>query len=259
MYLITSRSIDIPPECPWSARKWAKKFWESSQYSDLVLLLPSWKSRSQCFSEESRVPCFANAFSSTGLVVSQWSAASDCRSSWSWWRTILVTILEAATDRALPYEELAGITFHFLSVVGMVLGVEKDAWLGEILRVSAQVSLMLVWLETWAAPVSWMLVFDCPKQDYPSAFWSSVSNSAPDLCFGIGNMDVIHEPTLSSGNQNMGCPLSIIGWWNCNFKSILVKMFHDLNFNGWSKKCSSRKCCKVSGLWVYSRKGVFST
>ena len=48
-----------------------------------------------------------------------------------------VTILETAIDRAPPYEELARTTFHFLSVGGMVLGVKKDAWPGEMLRVSS--------------------------------------------------------------------------------------------------------------------------
>ena len=38
--------------------------------------------------------------------------------------------------------------------------------------------------------------------------------------FGIENMNFIHEPTPSSGYQNIGCPCWIIWWWNCNFKSI---------------------------------------
>ena len=46
----------------------------------------------------------------------------------------LVTILETAIARAPPYEDLAGITFHFLSVVGMVLCGKKDAWMGEMLN-----------------------------------------------------------------------------------------------------------------------------
>ena len=41
------------------------------------------KSKPTCFPEKSRAPCFANAFSSTGLIVSQSSAASGCLSSWS--------------------------------------------------------------------------------------------------------------------------------------------------------------------------------
>ena len=36
----------------------------------------------------------------------------------------------------------------------------------------------------------------------------------------------------------------------------MVKNFHD---NDWSNDCSSRNCCRSSGLWVhYSRKRVFS-
>ena len=41
------------------------------------------KSRSKCFSEKSRAPCFANALSSTGLMMSQCIEPSDCLSSWS--------------------------------------------------------------------------------------------------------------------------------------------------------------------------------
>ena len=67
-------------------------------------------------------------------------------------------------------------------------------------------------------------------------------------------MDFIHEPTLSSRNHNIICPFSIIGWWNCNFKSMLVKNFHYRKFNDWYNNSSSRKCCKKSGLWVCSRK-----
>ena len=40
------------------------------------------------------------------------------------------------------------------------------------------------------------------------------------------------------------------------FKSVLVKNFHDLNFNDWSNNCSSRNCCNDSGSWVYWRKRV---
>ena len=58
--------------------------------------------------------------------------------------TIFVNILETAVDKTPPYEAVASITFHFLSVVRMVLCVKKDAWPGEMLRMSAQVSLMLV-------------------------------------------------------------------------------------------------------------------
>ena len=67
-------------------------------------------------------------------------------------------------------------------------------------------------------------------------------------------MNFIHEPTLSSGYHNIGCPFWIIWWWNCNFKSTSVKNFYDLNFNDWSNNCSSRNCCKDSGSWVYSGK-----
>ena len=68
-------------------------------------------------------------------------------------------------------------------------------------------------------------------------------------------MNFIHEPTLSCGNHNIGCPLSTIVWQNCNFKSILDKNFHDLNFNDWSKSCSN-KCSSKN--WRFTRENVFS-
>ena len=39
---------------------------------------------------------------------------------------------------------------------------------------------------------------------------------------------------------------------------MLSNNVHDLNFNDWSNNCSSKNCCKNSGLWVCSRKCVFS-
>ena len=75
-----------------------------------------------------------------------------CTSSWSYFGT--------AIDRALPCEDLARITFQFLVVVRLVLRVDKEDRLGVTLKESAQVSLVLVGLLTWAAPVFWMLVFE---------------------------------------------------------------------------------------------------
>ena len=36
--------------------------------------------------------------------------------------------------------------------------------------------------------------------------------------FGIGNMNFIHEPTLSSGNHNIGCPFRIIRMMELQFQ-----------------------------------------
>ena len=78
----------------------------------------------------------------------------------------------------------------------------KDAWLGEMLKVSAQISLMPVGLVTWTGPVSWFLDFDFVKQGFPSsAFSSSESNSALDLSSALGIW-------ISSTNQLF--PLEII-------------------------------------------------
>ena len=128
-----------------------------------------------------------------------------------------------------------------------------------MLRVSAQISLILVWHVTWAAPISWMLVFDCAKQgSIPSAFWSSESNSALDLSSALGLWTSYPRTDSFLRYLYIGCSCWIIWWWNCNFKSTFVKNFHDLNFNDWSNNCSSRNCCKDSGSWVYSGKCILS-
>ena len=81
---------------------------ESSQYSTLAfLLLLEMKKYNQYISENFRAPCFADAFNSTDLTVSQCIEPSDCRSSWSQWRTILVTILETAIAKSPPSGEWA--------------------------------------------------------------------------------------------------------------------------------------------------------
>ena len=106
-----------------------------------------------------------------------------------WILAVLESCLAASfTSKSKPLLSLRNLMLHVLktlppvlalscprkcSVVGMVPCVKKDAWLGEMQRVSAQ--------------VSWTLVFDCPKQvSPPSAFWSSVSNSALDLSSALG-------------------------------------------------------------------------
>ena len=42
------------------------------------------------------------------------------------------------------------------------------------------------------------------------------------------------------------------------FQVHMVQEFNGFDFNHWSNNCSSRDCCKVSGLWVCLRKCVFS-
>ena len=75
-------------------------FW-NAQHSTLVLLLPSCISRSQYFSEKSRAPCFANAFSNTSLIVSQCIGRqivvhldrNDAPFSLPFWRPVLTELL----------------------------------------------------------------------------------------------------------------------------------------------------------------------
>ena len=42
------------------------------------------------------------------------------------------------------------------------------------------------------------------------------------------------------------------------FQVHIFTIFHDFNFNDWSNECSSKDCCTNSGLWVCSRKCVYS-
>ena len=64
---------------------------------------------------------------------------------------------------------------------------EKGRLAKKMLSVFAQVSLLLIWLETWGAQVSLLRVLDCFTQDpLPSDFWSYVSNSTLDLSAALG-------------------------------------------------------------------------
>ena len=63
-------------------------------------------------------------------------------------------------------------------------------------------------------------------------------------------VNFVHKSIRSSGNHNVSCRFMNARRGKCNFKSILVKNFHDLNFNDWSKNSSPRNCCKDSGLRV---------
>ena len=128
-----------------------------------------------------------------------------------------------------------------------------------MLRVFAQVFLLQVKLETWTAPVSWMLVLACFSQDsFPSDFGSSLSNAWLDLSAALGIWTSPTNRLFSSGTHNIRCPYVIVWWWNCYFKNMLFKIFHDLNFDDWSNNCFFRNRCKNSGFRVCSRKYVFS-
>ena len=68
-------------------------------------------------------------------------------------RQIVVHLMtHHAVDRAPPNEEVAGITFHVLSVVKMVLCVKKDAWFSTVpskillLLLSAVQRVILRWI-----------------------------------------------------------------------------------------------------------------
>ena len=97
----------------------------------------------------------------------------------------------------LPYDELAGIIFHFLSVVGMVPFMNKNAGLGETLRESASGFPVLECLQQKPQQVSWMLVFDCAKQSSLS-FACSCSESSSALVRVSDIWDYAIRPRIDS-------------------------------------------------------------
>ena len=129
---------------------------ESSQYSKLVLLLPWWISRSQCFCEESRAPCFANAYSSTVLIVS-----SSIRRI-------------GKNNFPLPLGRTNGSLCE-----PRTLGWDAEG---------ARTSFLVARKTSNMGCTSFLdACLDCAKQDFrPPDFWSSESNSALDLRSALG-------------------------------------------------------------------------
>ena len=148
--------------------------------------------------------------------------------------------------------------FQFLLVVRIVLCVNKDAWLGVMLRVSVQVSLLLVGLLNMGRTS----FLDAGLRLCQARFSSFRSSEIQRvilvmICVRIWAYEYHPRTDSSFGNHNIGYVFSIFRWWNCNFTSMLIKNFHNLNFNNCSNNCSSRNCCKDSGLWLHSRKRLF--
>ena len=86
---IISGEIASPPECPWIERMYAKDPWEVSQYSNLTLLLPLWIWSIDSDYFNSSAPFSQNPLNNLGRIVSQCTAPSVSRSSWSKWRSNL--------------------------------------------------------------------------------------------------------------------------------------------------------------------------
>ena len=114
-----SRKVVIPPVCPWIVRMYINDTFEFSQYSNLVLLLPTWKCWSQSWCEKSRAFFLPKALNNFEIMISQCTAPSWSRSSWLGCLTILMTIFETRADKSSP--------FHFLSFIGWFLPCSKSA------------------------------------------------------------------------------------------------------------------------------------
>ena len=71
-------------------------------------------------------------------------------------------------------------------------------------------------------------------------------------------MQLIHVSILFSAYQNPGCSVWIIRRLDLDFKSMVAKKLYDVIFDDWSNRRSPRNRCIHSGLWVCSRKCVFS-
>ena len=71
---------------------------------------------------------------------------------------------------------------------------------------------------------------DVTLGSFLSDSWRFSSNSCtrPDFCFVL--MNFVHKALNFSGYHNMRCVLGSADWWNRNFYAILVKNFHNMNF-----------------------------
>ena len=114
----------------------------SSQYSILMLLLPSWISVNQYPSSKSRDSSRANALTNVGLIVHQCLEPSVCLSLDHNDAAMFVTILGTEVAKYPPSGECAWMTLHFLLLVGMVLRVYRDALWGGLLKELSQDSLL---------------------------------------------------------------------------------------------------------------------
>ena len=117
-------------------------------------------------------PRFPNAFSNTGLTVSQWYVPSVSLSSWSWWRIIFVTFFWYLYRESSCAHKI-GVKNTQLSSVRKNDSLLKERTTVRIAEIFAQASLLPYRLVIGWAQVSLMLLDSTsPTQSLlPSDFW----------------------------------------------------------------------------------------
>ena len=221
VYPITSGLIGIPPVCPLIARNWHRDCLLSKQYSILVLLLPCWIRWIQYLSENYAALSCANSNSNSDLTVSQWNDPSCARSSWSYWQTIFVSILDTLVRKPLLVEGFTSIVIHFRSPLGVIVFLNKESPI-RLLGGLAQVSLMLLGAHISLLLLDPLSAVSNSLLDLSSSLWSWISFTNRSVSLDITSEDVRR----------------FNDWRNRIFYPISIKNFHNLNFQNWSNDCA---------------------
>ena len=187
---------------PWIARI----FTNSHQYSNLVLLLPSWISWIQSSCVHLRPIFHPNAFSRSGQILFRWTAPTRSRSSWSQCLTILATIFENLDGKdSGSYERTEGIMIHFRSCMGI-------SFFEQILEPVSRVRVLLI-------SVQWILNHSCKhrlpvcRQEYCRLYyfnWFAIIlwlklRSTRGVDFIVIDVQLFHKSPKSSSYQHFLC------------------------------------------------------
>ena len=157
-----------------------------------------------------------------------------------------MTTLENDTAKSPPSRERAWMTFHFFSFVGVVLSVNRDAFLGVKMIRPAQDSFVL-----GDTQVSLWLLFTFLSSLLPGS-WRFGSNSLLDLSSRLWSW-------ISFTKRSVSLDIRVCNWLNCYFYSISVKNFHKMNFQNRSDGCAFGNSCQSFGFRIRSRTRIFST
>ena len=220
--------------------KKVKECLESSQYSKLVLLLSSWMCRSQSVSEKSCAPLFGNA-------LRPYRVPMNCCIRLSFFLIIMThQSCNHFGDRCCKRSSCV----RYGSLCAMEWpGTKADRVRIQFpgARIRGRTSFLSASLRFRQASFTFFRVFMFREQ-----FRAGESMS------DILDIQFVHESPLSSGYQNPKCPFWILWGRKFDFKSMGAKYLYDVNFNDWSNNCFSRNGGISSGLWVCSKKCVFS-
>ena len=163
--------------------------------------------------------------SATVISVCQWYDPSSSCSSWSWWRTIFVIILDTFVRKPLLGNGSASIVIHFRSLLGMTVLLNKESRI-RLWRKLAQDSLMLLRAQVFLLLLDPLSAVSNSLLDLSSSLWSWISFTKT-LCF--------------CGYLNVRCVHRISNWRNRNFYPISINNFHNLNCQQWSNDLCLRE------------------